>query len=312
MPRRLLSLLLVLAAVLASAGCAGVLEGVRLTIATGGPAGVYYQLGNALAGAWERDLGMPRPTVQPTAGSVDALGKLESGEADLAFAAADAAVRAFSLERPNRRLRALARMHDDFFHVIVRAEVPATKLSELRGLRIGTGSAESGTRLIADRLLEQAKLSAADLRQSPTDLSDSIVALERKELDGFFWSGGLPTRAVFELAKRQKLRLIDLSDVLTGLLDKYSSVYGQATVPASSYGMDNKPVTTLVVRNFLMATEALPADTAAALTEGLFEAREDLIRANAVALSLDARSAIETAPIDLHEGALRYYRQDKT
>ncbi|WHT21336.1 TAXI family TRAP transporter solute-binding subunit [Crossiella sp. CA-258035] len=311
MSRRLLSLLLAMATALTLGGCGGQLEGVRLTIATGGTAGVYYQLGKALSGAWERDLGMPRPTVLPTAGSVDALGKLEAGEADLAFAAADAAVRAFDQQRPNRRLRALARMHDDFFHVIVRAEIPATRLADLRGLRIATGSAESGTRLIADRLLEQAKLSAADLRQSPTDLQDSIIALKRGELDGFFWSGGLPTPTVREAAASLSLRMIDLSDVLPGLLDKYSSVYGSATVPASTYGMHNGPITTLVVRNFLLTTEALAADTAAALTEGMFAARDDLIRANQVALSLDTRSAIETAPIDLHEGALRYYRGTK-
>jgi TRAP-type uncharacterized transport system substrate-binding protein len=44
---------------------------------------------------------------------------------------------------------------------------------------------------------------------------------------------------------------------------------------------------------------------------GLFSARPDLAMANRAALSIDVRPAIETTPLELHPGALRYYRSLK-
>jgi TRAP-type uncharacterized transport system substrate-binding protein len=55
----------------------------------------------------------------------------------------------------------------------------------------------------------------------------------------------------------------------------------------------------------------MPDDLAEALVNGLFLARPDLAKANRAALSIDVRPAIETAPLGLHPGALRYYRNVK-
>jgi TRAP-type uncharacterized transport system substrate-binding protein len=55
--------------------------------------------------------------------------------------------------------------------------------------------AASGTRLIVDRILAA---SAADvikkIIQKPLSINDSVTALERGEIDAFFWSGGVPYR----------------------------------------------------------------------------------------------------------------------
>jgi uncharacterized protein len=71
-------------------GCSSPFDGVRLTLATGGTQGVYYNLGNALADAWKAQLGMDaRPSVVSTAGSVDNLDRLASGSADVVFSQVD-------------------------------------------------------------------------------------------------------------------------------------------------------------------------------------------------------------------------------
>jgi TRAP-type uncharacterized transport system substrate-binding protein len=56
----------------------------------------------------------------------------------------------------------------------------------------------------------------------------------------------------------------------------------------------------------------MPDDVAEALVRGLFKAQPELVKANPAALSIDVRPAIETAPLELHPGALRYYRSIKT
>jgi TRAP transporter TAXI family solute receptor len=294
-------------------GCGNAFAGLRLSIATGGTQGVYFVLGNTLADAWTRQLGMPRPTVLSTAASVDNVDRLRAGTADVGFAAADVASDAAQGgPRPGQHaLRALARIYDDYVQLVVRADLPAHRLADLRGRRVSIGSPNSGVQVIAHRLLGAAGLSEADLHAQQLGIDDSLAALRDGRIDALFWSGGLPTGGVTELARSVPLRMLDLSDVVPTLRQRYP-VYSSATVPASAYGLPNAgPVTTLVVHNYLLVTDAMSDTVAEALARGIFDAQPALVKANVAARSIDVRSAIETAPVPLHPGAQRFYRAVK-
>lgn len=284
------------------AGCGTTLENIKLTMATGIPGGVYNTLGNALADIWSGRLGIVRPQVVPTAGSVDNIKRLVNGQADIGFTQADAA------DAPGSgKLRALARMHDDYLQIIVRADVRATKLADLAGLRVSIGEPSSGVELIASRLLRSAGVAPQIEHLS---LDKSADAMQEGRIDAFFWSGGLPTARVTRLTKSLGVRMLDLSDVLPKLREEYPA-YGSATLPASTYNLQSGPVTTLVVRNFLLATESMSDEVAEALVRQLFESLPDLVKASSAARTIEPRTAIETTPVPLHPGAMRYYRDVK-
>ncbi|MDU0291140.1 TAXI family TRAP transporter solute-binding subunit [Saccharothrix longispora] len=312
-------------AALSSTACGDDFDQVKLTVAAGSPVGVYAKLSTALADAWTRDPGIPRPQVAETSGSVDNLQRLRGGQAQVGFSAADAAadaVAAAVADRAgagtavagtggaDRKLYALARMHDDYLQLVVRDDIPATKLSELKGMRVSLGAQDSGVRLIAQRLLASAGMSIDDLQPSYHDLQASTDRMRDGALDAFFWSGGVPTDAVTTLAATVKLRMLDLGDVLPDLRRAYP-VYGSATLPASAYQLGGGPVVTLVVRNFLLVNDTMSDDVAEALVRGLFAAQPALVAASPVARSIEVRSAIETTPVELHPGAMRYYRDVK-
>lgn len=306
--RRLRAVGVVLAlAVTALTGCADDFGHVRLAIAAGNEGGVYHKLSTALADAWTGDPGVPRPEVAQTSGSVDNLRLLRADEAQVGFSAADAA----ELEQGDagHRVFALARMHDDYLQLLVRADLPVTKVSELAGLRVSLGAPDSGVRVIAQRLLRSAKM-VGSLQVQYLSLSQSVDAIRAGTLDAFFWSGGVPTDAVTDLATTVELRMLDLGDVLPDLRRDFP-VYGSATLPASAYRLDGGPVVTLVVRNFLLVNDTVPDDVVEALLRGLFRAQSALVSASPVARSIEVRSAIETTPIPLHPGAMRYYRDVK-
>ena len=287
---------------------------VELTMAAGSDTGVYHKLSTALADAWTRDLGIPRPQVVVTAGSPDNLERLRQGTAQVGFSAADAAEEAQG-NTSGHQLFALARMHDDYLQVVVRADVPATKLSDLKGRRVSLGARDSGVRLIAERLLRSADISPTeDMDVRYLDLNATTDAMRDGALDAFFWSGGVPTTGVTTLARTVKIRMLDLKDVLPGLRSRYP-VYGSATLPASAYelpgGPVTAPVTTLVVRNFLLVNDTMRDDVAAALLRDMFKAQPELVAASPVARSIEVRSAIETTPLPLHPGAKAFYRDVK-
>jgi TRAP transporter TAXI family solute receptor len=250
--------------------------------------------------------------VLSTAGSVDNLARLASGAADVVFSqvdtAADQLVRTPATDP--RAPRALARIYDDVVHVVVPAGSPATTLADLRGARVSVGAPDSGVRVIAERLLAAAGLSATtDFLALQLGINDSVEAVARGEIDAFFWSGGLPTRGVSELAQQRPIRLLNLEDLVTPVRAAFP-VYAAGTVPAQSYGIP-EPVTTLLVRNFLLVGAGMPDEVARALVEAMFAAQEQLAAASPAALTIDLRAAIGTQPVPLHPGAVQFFRGEK-
>ncbi|MEV6238865.1 TAXI family TRAP transporter solute-binding subunit [Lentzea sp. NPDC051838] len=284
-------------------GCGSTVEDVKLTMATGSEGGVYYRLGNGLADIWSGRLGIVRPQVVATAGSKDNVTRLVNNQAQVGFSQADAVEEVEGASR----LRALARMHDDYLQIIVRADLPATKLGQLSGLRVSIGAPESGVEIIARRLLRAENVTPQEFHLG---VEASAKAMQEGKLDAFFWSGGLPTSSITELTKSLGVRMLDLKEELPRFRQQYP-VYGSATLPASTYNLQSGPVITLVVRNFLLVSDSMPDDVAEALVRQLFEGQPDLVKAHSAARTIEQRSAIETSPVPLHDGAMRYYRDSK-
>lgn len=295
------------------AGCASSFAGTRLRVATGGTRGVYYALGAALAQAWQARLGLDAaPEVLSTAGSVANLGLLGTGAAEVAFSQVDTVAERFDGIAPTGPFapRALARIYDDVVHVVVPRDSPATTVAGLRGARVSVGAENSGVSMIARRLLDAAGLRTVDIQPVQLGINESVAALREGRIDAFFWSGGLPTAGVTELAATTPIRLLDLEDLLAAVQARHPE-YTPGTVPARAYDIP-EPVTTLLVRNVLLVPAGIPDDLAEALVDTLFRDQESLARASAAALTIDTRAAIGTQPVPLHPGAERFYRAAKT
>ena len=294
-------------------GCASPNAGLRLTIATGSTQGVYYALGSALATAWRDELGLTNaPSVRSTAGSVDNLQLLATRTADVAFSQVDTAADQLARTAPDDPSgpRALARIYDDVVHVVVPASSPITSIAQLRGARVSVGAPDSGVFVIAQRVLQAVNLAmAGDVRAVYLGLDASATALREGRIDAFFWSGGLPTRGVSDLAAALPIRLLELQDVLQRIRTTYP-VYASGTVPAGSYGTA-QPVSTLFVRNVLLVRAEMPEQVAHGLAAALFARQPQLAQASPAALTIDLRAAIGTQPVPLHPGAERWYREAK-
>ncbi|MGW5702637.1 TAXI family TRAP transporter solute-binding subunit [Amycolatopsis japonica] len=285
------------------AGCGPDLSGTKVRIAAGLNGGVYDKLAEALADAWAAQLDTERPQIQETHGSPDNVDRVRAGKADVAFVAADVAA---ADKSPG--LAALARVHDDYLHVIVRADSSIKSFAQLRGRKVAIGSPDSGVEFLSKQLLKAAGLTGAIDRRN-LGLPEALPALENRQIDAVIWSGGLPTPSITEKVHTVGLRLLDITD-LADALRATSPVYRTATIPVTAYNLPS-PVTTLVLPNFLVVPTSMRDDVAEALVRGLFDARDQLVKAAGAALSIDVHPAIETAPLPLHPGALRYFRSLK-
>ncbi|MFC4945613.1 TAXI family TRAP transporter solute-binding subunit [Pseudonocardia sp. GCM10023141] len=303
----------VLGLLTALSACTSSFATTRLSIATGYNQGVYFALGTALAQVWQKDLGLAdAPAVQQTAGSGQNLQLLISGAADVAFSQVDAAAEQLnhtSAKDPHVP-RALARVYDEYVHLVVPRDSPVQTVAQLRGKRVSIGAVDSGVIVVAKRILRAAELSdTADIDTKNLGLPDSAAALKAGTIDAFFWTGGLPTPRIEELAASMPIRLLNLTEVITDMRAAYPE-YASGTVPAQMY-RNAEAITTVLVRNFLLVGAGMADDLAYALVKALFDEQQQLVAASPSALTIDLRSAISTQPVPLHPGAEKYFRAAK-
>jgi len=292
------------AAVLLLAGCGGSDEPRKapapqtLTVATGGRGGIYAVWGAAYARAISKSLDGYRGVATPTTGSVENLERLRDGRAQIALTLGDTALDAVEGREAFHRpvaVKALAQIYPSYVQLVTRAGSGITTLGDLEGKRVSVGSPDSGTQVVADRVLDVAKVGG--FKRHQLGVEESARALERGQIDAFFWSGGVPTAAVADLSKRTPVALVDLLRYAPEMRRRWGGVYGGATVPAGTYGLDS-PVSTVTIPNYVVVSDRMDAALAHDLTSLLFSSGrvKDRERAQDV-----------IAEVGLHPGAQAYF-----
>ncbi|GAA2082110.1 TAXI family TRAP transporter solute-binding subunit [Actinomadura alba] len=285
----------------------------HVVIASGGVGGVYHALGTAFAGAIRKSWSA-ETDVMTTAAAIENLRLVAGGQADVGFATVDSAALAIEGSGPfdeSLPIVALAGLYDDYLQIVVRADGPLHEVGDLRGRRVSTGSVGSGTEVVANRVLKAAGIDI-DTGISRHRLSAvySAEALRSGQIDAFFFTGGLPTPAVDELARTFPIRLLPVGELAADLYRRYGDVYLPRSIPVNLYGLA-KEVTTVGIPNVLVVRRSMSDADARALTALLFASKPTLVAAHAEARRLDRRAALATFPVRLHPGAAAYYRESK-
>src|SRR3990170_687240 len=155
----------------------------RLSIATGNTGGVYYPYGGGLAKVLSESLPKVEVTAEVTAASVDNLKLIQLGKVDIAFALADTLADAVHGRGPFERTgpvaaQTLAVLYPNYTHLVTIEGNRIARIADLKGRIVSTGSAGSGTEVIALRVLRAAGLDPdRDLRRQALSVNASADAL---------------------------------------------------------------------------------------------------------------------------------------
>ena len=287
-----------------------------ISIATGGTGGVYYPYGGGLAKVLNENLSNVRATAEVTAASVDNLKLIRDGKADIAFVLADTLADAVqgkgAFEGSPVPAASLAVLYSNYTHIATLAQSGMTKVADLRGKTVSTGSPGSGTEVIALRVLRAAGLNPdADITRQGLGASESAGALKDGKIDAFFWSGGLPTAAVQDLAHSQgiSLRLLPSADLVPLLQRDYGPLYFALEIPAGAYRGIVASVPVVAVANVLVVNRSMPEQLAYDITRILFEKQPELAAIHPEARHLSLDTATKGSPGEFHPGALRFFKE---
>ena len=291
---------------------------VRLSIATGGTGGVYYPYGGGIAKVISDNVDGVEATAEVTAGTVDNLKFVANRSADLAFGLADsiddaANQRGVFADFGEVPLRGLAVLYDNYNHLVSVTSTGIETVADLKDRVVSTGAPGSGTEVSAFRILEAGGVNPeTDITRQSLGAAQSVDAIKDDKIDAFFFSGGLPTGAILDLASTpgRTIKVVPNGGTLATLQEQYGSlVYHNSPIPPSVYPGMEDTVTVVAVSNVLVVHAEMDEELAYQLTRVLFDHHDELAAVHPMAAGLTLDNATAGSPIPFHDGAVRYYRE---
>ena len=302
-----------LASVLAGVGCGETTiarqgEPVLVRLASGTPGGGFYPLGDAL----ER-FSVSHPNVrirqQITGGAIANLQAIKNGTADCGIAFADVAYLSYvgrlDNSPPFDQLRAIAVLQLTPVQLVVAPNSRIRTVADLRGRRIALGPLGSGTALTARLVLAAFGIEASRVRTELLEFRNAGARLVEGTLDAMF-DNAIKAEST-ALVLRAGGRLIPIEGPKVDRMRIEYPFLRMTVIPRGTYP-NLGPVPTIGVDSVLLCSRDLDPRVAREFTAALFEALPALSATRGAFVELDEAP---TAPIPLHPGASRYYREQE-
>ncbi|MEX0605137.1 MAG: TAXI family TRAP transporter solute-binding subunit [Marinobacter sp.] len=286
----------------------------RLSIATGGTGGVYYPYGGGLAELINNHVEGYTAVAEVTGASVENMALIHRGDSDFALVLADTAYQAYTGTaafegRKVENTRALGSIYPNAVQLVTLAESGITSLQDLKGKKVSVGAPGSGTELNAKAIIEANGLSYDDMETFRFNFNETADALRDGDIDAGFWSVGPPTSSILNLAATRDISLIGFSDEEIANAQENEPVFAKYELRKDMYeGMD-EPVQTISIPNVLVVNADMSDDLAYQVTKVLFERTEDLIAIHPAANDTTVEFSLNSTPVPLHPGAIRYYEE---
>ncbi|MEM7711834.1 MAG: TAXI family TRAP transporter solute-binding subunit, partial [Pseudomonadota bacterium] len=268
--------------VLAAALAAGpALAQDQLSIATGGTGGVYFPMGGGLAEVINNHVEGFSATAEVTGASVENMGLIATGDADLAIALADTVQQAY--EGTGRfdgqqlaMTRAIGSLYANIVQIVTTADSGIESLADLAGKRVSVGAPGSGTEVNAQTLMEANGLSFDDITAERLNFNETADALANGDIDAGFWSVGAPTSSILNLATTNDIRMISLTEDQIAAAEAADPVFAPLSLPGGTYEGVADDVTTVGVPNVLVVSSEMDEETVYQITKAMYENIADM------------------------------------
>lgn len=286
----------------------------QLSIATGGTGGVYYPIGGGFAEMINKHIEGAKATAEVTGASVENMGLIMRGDADLALALADTVYQAYTGSdnfegRQVENIRALASVYPNAVQLVTLAESDIQSISDLKGKRVSVGAPGSGTELNVRAVLEANGIDYDDFTPLRFNFNETADAIRDGDIDAGFWSVGPPTSSILNLAATRDVRLIGLSDDELANALKADPVFAPYELAASTYDGMDEAIQIISIPNVLVVNADMDEKLAYQLTKLLFENTDELIAVHPAANNTTVKFTLDSTPVPLHPGALRYFEE---
>jgi len=296
---------------------------VSFQLATGTTEGVYFKVGQAMAGLISHPLGVGRCdtamvcgpagvilSARTSEGTTENLRSVNQGLVDSGFADGDAIAAAIAgrgaFRRPARHLRVIAALFPEEAHLVVAAKSDIQSVDDLRGKRVLMGLQNSASLLRARTILAAYRIRVREV------VSDEASAqmLKTGKVDAYFAMAGVPLDSIRDLLTQHAARLVPIDGEGRSRLLQMEPQLSAATIAAGAYP-GTGAVETVSTRAYWVTRDSEPDPLIYGITRALFNPanRDALTAIHPSAREIGLTITAANPPAPLHPGAARFYRE---
>ncbi|SLN15307.1 NMT1/THI5 like protein [Roseisalinus antarcticus] len=286
----------------------------QLSVATGGTGGVYYPMGGGLAEIINNHVEGYAATAEVTGASVENMGLIATGDADIAIGLADTVQQGYSgtgrfegQQLP--MLRAMGVAYANMVQIVALEDSGITSLQDLVGKRVSIGAPGSGTEVNAEQILGANGITYDDIEEQRLNFNETADALANGDIDAGFWSVGAPTSSILNLATTSSIVMIELSEEELAAADAANPVFAVTSLAGGTYEGVPEDIAVIGVPNVLVVSSEMSDDLVYAITSAMFENIAELQAVHPAANQTTVELALSASPIPLHPGAIRYFEE---
>lgn len=282
--------------------------GAILRFASGQQGGVYVQLAVEFEKMIEEHLPNIGVQVQGSAGSVENVKLLNSGEAQLALVQNDILGSA--------DLRTVAPLHRDYLHFLVRKDAGISGFRGLEGKAVATGLDGSGSLPIVEALIEYFSISE-ETKIQKMSVNDGITSLMEGQSDALLLILGFRAPAIMKVIEEasDEIEFAIIPEIEVDALEGFRLSYPiceTIDLPPFAYGEEPKQsVPTLAIQSLLVAHKDVPEQIIRPVTEVLFAHRSELIHQHPAAAQMTESFSESSVSFPIHPGARQYFSRDE-
>ena len=298
---------------------------VSFQIATGSTEGVYFPIGQAMAGLISHPPGVGRCdtatvcgpanvilSARTSQGAADNLRSVNSGTVDSGFADGDLIAGAVAGVAPVRRkathLRVMAALFTEDLHLVVAAKSGIQGVNDLRGKRVYLGAADSGGAARGRAVLSA--FGVDRVRVIPPDGTSGEQMLQAGKIDAYFAMAGTPFETIRTMIAKGIARLAPIDGEGRDRLVKAVPQLAPAVIASGTYP-GTSAVETVSTRAYWITRDSEPDTLVYGVVRALFNPanRPGLNASHPSARDIALNTAAANPPAPLHKGAARYYRE---
>ncbi len=287
-----------------------------LVMATGSPSGVYYQVGNALCRAINKENIGVRCAVEPTPGSVYNLHGLKDLKYDLAIVQSDweehayNGTGAFLNSGRVEKLRRILPLHNEAFTIITRNKSIIHGISDLKNKKINLGPIGAGSRATMHDIMRAKGWTEDDFKAFFAIPEDrQATSLCNGSIDAIILSTGHPNTLISSISKACDIKIVEIKDDVVDKFIAGNPEFQYTTIYKGMYLGVDSDIKTFGTNAVLVATSNLNPDLTFKIIT-IFEKNWDNIKKLHPALkTLNFNDLYKMQDISpYHDGAMRYLK----
>lgn len=293
---------------------------IDITIIGGSPAGVYFMVANGISECINASYPGSIALITPGASSANPI-RIGNHDGDVGLMSNNGVISAKNGTPPYDEkidnLAAIARFYQSNFQIVVTKDLGISSLDEIienkLKVRLSIGQSGSDSNYIFERILDEYGTTIEEMEAWGAKIfrkknEESSSMLSSGTIDGYSLTNFVPSPPIIESSLNKDLILLEMDpNVLQNVSERYG--YSAYTIPGDSYDFHPSDYATLAMNTLLCSSTELDDETAYKIARSLAENVESMRNVHSALKDMTPESLSETYGVDLHPGALKYYRE---